>query len=68
MITASHNPPQYNGIKVFDGAGMAYGEEEQNQIESLVRLRNFQLAEWHSLGEVQELDEAAITLKWFWKT
>lgn len=56
MITASHNPPQYNGIKVFDGAGMAYGEEEQNQIESLVRLGNFQLAEWHSLGEVQELD------------
>jgi len=36
------HPPQYNGIKVFDGAGMAYGEEEQNQIESLVRLGNFQ--------------------------
>jgi len=63
MITASHNPPQYNGIKVFDSVGMAYGEEEQNQIERLVRREKFQLAEWHSVGEAQELDGGSLYIE-----
>lgn len=29
MITGSHNPPQYNGFKLFCGHGTIYGEEIQ---------------------------------------
>ncbi len=29
MITASHNPGEFNGLKVLDGAGTIYGEEIQ---------------------------------------
>jgi len=57
MITASHNPPEYNGIKLFDEAGMAYGDEYQDEIERLVAHGNFRLAEWQSIGEAASIDE-----------
>lgn len=33
MITASHNPPEYNGIKVFNSDGGKLGELEESEIE-----------------------------------
>ncbi len=33
MISASHNPPEYNGIKIFDKDGYKINEEFENQIE-----------------------------------
>jgi len=33
-ITASHNPPQYVGIKVFDSNGMALPEEMESMLEN----------------------------------
>jgi phosphoglucosamine mutase len=36
MITASHNPPQYNGIKMLNPDGSAFSSQQQNQIEDLV--------------------------------
>ncbi len=35
MITASHNPPQYNGIKVMGKDGIEVSREEEAKIESL---------------------------------
>jgi len=36
MITASHNPPEYNGIKLWNPDGSAFGSEQRRQIENLV--------------------------------
>ena len=36
VISASHNPPEYNGIKIFDSTGKKVGDKMENQIE-----RNF---------------------------
>lgn len=36
MISASHNPFEDNGIKVFSGEGAKYGEPTERQIEALV--------------------------------
>lgn len=33
MISASHNPPEYNGIKVFDNSGVKLSEEQEGSIE-----------------------------------
>jgi phosphomannomutase len=33
MITASHNPPQYNGIKVMNGAGRGFSPEQDLELE-----------------------------------
>jgi phosphoglucosamine mutase len=36
MITASHNPPQYNGLKLLNPDGSAFSAEQQKQIEDLI--------------------------------
>lgn len=33
MISASHNPPEYNGIKIFDSFGVKLSEEQESGIE-----------------------------------
>ena len=36
MISASHNPPDYNGIKIFDENGNKISPKIENQIETIV--------------------------------
>jgi phosphoglucosamine mutase len=36
MITASHNPPAYNGVKFFHGDGSKLSDAEEEEIESLL--------------------------------
>ncbi len=36
VISASHNPPEYNGIKVFDSHGLKASEEKESLIEKLI--------------------------------
>ncbi len=35
MLTASHNPPEYNGIKLFDSAGCGFSREQEERIEQV---------------------------------
>jgi phosphoglucosamine mutase len=58
MITASHNPPEYNGIKLFDGSGMAYGTVQQSAIEKIIETKQSKLAAWNRIGTVEAIDPA----------
>ena len=57
MITASHNPPQYNGIKIFDNTSLSYTDELQNAVEKRIAEGNFELASWRAIGKVTFSDE-----------
>ena len=35
VITASHNPPEYNGVKLFDGEGRKLTDAAEEEIEAL---------------------------------
>ena len=41
MITASHNPPQYNGLKLFHSSGLAYGRRQEEELEAIYREGRF---------------------------
>jgi phosphoglucosamine mutase len=36
VISASHNPPEYNGVKFFDGAGQKLTDADEEEIEALL--------------------------------
>jgi phosphoglucosamine mutase len=40
MISASHNPPEYNGIKIFDHNGQKINKNFENKIQKVVEKSN----------------------------
>jgi phosphoglucosamine mutase len=57
MITASHNPPQYNGIKIFGSDSLSYTDDLQDAVEMRISEGNFELADWRAIGETTVSDE-----------
>ncbi len=55
IITASHNPPEYNGIKVVGRDAVEINREEEVKIERLFFEERFNRPSWKELGEVQFL-------------
>lgn len=57
MVTASHNPPQYNGIKLYNPDTTAYNQTQQNHIEKLITQQQFKLAKWQKIGKAITINE-----------
>ena len=57
MVTASHNPPEYNGIKLFTPEGIGYNREEENMIEQIYYSRDFR-SEAGSIQNAPELQRS----------
>ena len=55
IITASHNPPEYNGIKVIWSDGIETSHEQETEIENNYFDNKTAFAEWDKLGTVQDL-------------
>lgn len=44
MVTASHNPPEFNGIKLFNGDTLGYSQEQEHEIELVYAGKKFRHA------------------------
>jgi len=55
IITASHNPPEYNGIKVIWNDGIEISHEQEIEIENIYFENETVFAEWDKLGTTHEL-------------
>jgi phosphomannomutase/phosphoglucomutase len=55
VITASHNPPEYNGIKVVWNDGIELSREQEIQIEDDFFNKKISYAEWNKIGGIRDL-------------
>jgi len=58
IITASHNPPEYNGLKVIDGKGVSVSRERGEEIEKLIG--NVKLAGWDAIKPVKKHESSVL--------
>lgn len=50
MITASHNPPQYNGVKVIDSDGIELDRGKEERVEEMVFNEGWTRPQWDRVG------------------
>jgi len=58
MITASHNPPEYNGLKLFNPDGSAFDAYQRQQIETAVSDDSAKVASWDAIKTCQIYEKA----------
>jgi phosphomannomutase/phosphoglucomutase len=58
IITASHNPPQFNGIKGVANDGTEFSKDIEDEIESIYFDKNFSLVSWKEVGKLNNWDGA----------
>ena len=55
MITASHNPPEYIGVKLFNNGGLGFSPEQEQEVEKVYQNRAFNSKPWNEQGSVAEV-------------
>ena len=56
VITASHNPREYNGLKLIAADGTEFGSEEELAVEDIYYRDAPKLADWRETGELTHVD------------
>jgi phosphoglucosamine mutase len=50
MITASHNPPQYNGLKFINPDGSGFGTSQMEEMEAMLSEEKSRKANWDEIS------------------
>ena len=60
VISASHNPPEYNGIKLFDGAGFKLPDEVEDRIQAAIESGELDegLPAGDAVGTIEQVPDA----------
>jgi phosphoglucosamine mutase len=53
MITASHNPAEDVGIKLWNPDGMAFDSQQQKRIEHIIENDEYATVAWNEVGDVK---------------
>jgi phosphomannomutase / phosphoglucomutase len=56
MITASHNPPEFNGIKCVDHDGTEMPRDKEEKIEAIFFDRSYAHKNWKSVGSIAPVE------------
>ena len=57
MLTASHNPSPYNGIKIWNKNGMAYTSVQEAEIEKIYAEKSYISVSWDKVGSLSVNEE-----------
>ena len=57
MLTASHNPSQYNGIKLWNKNAMAYTSRQETEIEEIYANKDYKSVSWDKIGSLSYNEE-----------
>ncbi|NWG10597.1 phosphoglucosamine mutase [Candidatus Bathyarchaeota archaeon] len=55
IITASHNPPEYNGIKVIWNDGIELSRDQEIAIENIFFDEKMRYVKWNEIGTIRDL-------------
>ena len=58
VLTASHNPPEYNGVKLIGADGVELSVDRLERIEAHALGEEFDLVPWDRVGESREIETA----------
>jgi phosphomannomutase/phosphoglucomutase len=58
-VTASHNPPEYNGVKLVGDDGVELTVDRLERVEDRVHTEDFAVAPWDGLGRTRRVETAA---------
>ena len=58
MITASHNPPEYNGVKLVGDDGVELAVNDLERVEQKVLTDDYDAAAWNEVGDDRAVESA----------
>jgi len=58
LVTASHNPPEFNGLKLVDADGVETGVDGLERVEAHVLAEDFDEVGWDGAGATERVDDA----------
>ncbi len=63
MVTASHNPPEFNGLKFFAADGTEFSKSQETQFERVFSENKMEYAAWNGVGSASEENDVQNTYR-----
>jgi phosphoglucosamine mutase len=57
MITASHNTPEYIGLKLWNQSGVGFSPEQEMEIARIYNEKDFLNIQWDEIGKITQVND-----------